>query len=75
MNGPRDYHTKQSKPERQISHDITYIWYLKYDTNEFICETETVLQVQRTDLRLPRGRGIREGWLGSLGSADADHYI
>ena len=31
MNGPGDYHTKLSKSdgERQISYDITYMWYLK----------------------------------------------
>ena len=37
------YHTKQSKSERerQILHDITYMWNLKYDTNEHIYKTET----------------------------------
>ena len=31
MDGPRDYHTKWSKPdrERQILYDITYMWTLK----------------------------------------------
>ena len=31
MDGPRDYHTKLSKPdrERQILYDITYMWTLK----------------------------------------------
>ena len=24
-----------------MSYDITYMWILKYDTNELICETET----------------------------------
>ena len=37
MDGPRDYHTKWSKPdrERQISYDFTYTWnlFLKKDTN------------------------------------------
>ena len=43
MDGPRDYHTKRSKSERerQIPYDITYMWNLKYDTNELIYETET----------------------------------
>ena len=43
MDGPRDYHTKWSKSERErkIPYDITYMWNLKYDTNELICETET----------------------------------
>ena len=41
MNGPRDYHTKQSKSERgrQIPY-IAYMWNLKYDTNELIYQTE-----------------------------------
>ena len=43
MDGPRNYYTKRSKSERerQISYDITYMWNLKYDTNEHIYETET----------------------------------
>ena len=34
MDGPRYYHTKRSKSERerQIPYDITYTWHLKYDT-------------------------------------------
>ena len=38
--GLRDYHTKWSKSERerQIAHDIYYMWILKYDTNEHIYE-------------------------------------
>ena len=42
--GPRDYHTKWNKSdrERQIPYDITYMWNLKKnDTNEFIYKTET----------------------------------
>ena len=43
VDGPRDYHTKQRKSEReiQIPYDITYMWNLKYDTNELIQEIET----------------------------------
>ena len=43
MDGLRDYHIKWSKTERerQIPYDITYMWNLKYDTNEPIYETET----------------------------------
>ena len=38
MDGPGDYHTKWSKSERerQTSYDFTYMWNLKYDTNELI---------------------------------------
>ena len=43
MDGPRDYYTKwiKSEIERQIPYDITYMWNLKYVTNELIYETET----------------------------------
>ena len=42
MDATRDYHTKKSKSEigRQIPYDLTYMWNLKYDTNELIYETE-----------------------------------
>ena len=36
-------------------------------------ETETDSQIQRTDLWFPRE--VREGWIGSLGLADANYYI
>ena len=47
MDVPRDYHTKWSKSERkrQIPYDITYMWNIKYNTNELICEIETDSQV------------------------------
>ena len=63
MHGLRNYHTKQSKSEieRQISHDIIYIWNLKYNTNEHIYKTETDAQIQTTDLWLPTGRGSGGG--------------
>ena len=44
MDGPSDYHTKWSKPERerQISYDIAYMWNpeKKNDKNELIYKTE-----------------------------------
>ena len=59
MDGPTDYHTKQSKSERerQIPYDITYTWNLKHDTNELIYETEIQLQMWKINLRLSRGSG------------------
>ena len=42
MDATRDYHIKwnKSERERQIPHDITYVWNLKYGTNEPIYRTE-----------------------------------
>ena len=46
MDGPKDCHTEWSKSEREreISYDmayITFVWNLKYDTNELIYKRET----------------------------------
>ena len=49
------------------------MWNLKYDTNELIYETGS--QTQKTDSSLPRQRRTGEGWIGSLGLADANYYI
>ena len=75
MDGPRDYHTKPSKSERerQIPYDISYTWNLKYDANEHFYETE--MDSQSTDLWLPRERTLGEGRMGSSGLADANYYI
>ena len=70
MDGPRDIILSEIR-KRQIPSGITYMWNLKYDTNE----TETDSQTLRTDSWLPRGRGVEEGRIGSLGLADANHYI
>ena len=46
MERPIDYNTKQNKSERerQIPYYITYMWNLKYDTNEHIYKTESDLK-------------------------------
>ena len=31
-----------SQKEKETSHDITYMWNLKYDTNELLYEKDTV---------------------------------
>ena len=41
MAGSGDNYTTQSKSEREILCDITYMWNLKYHINEHIYETET----------------------------------
>ena len=50
MNEPRDYHPKWRKSGRrkQIPYDTTYMWNLKYDTNEIIYKTETNTDIENT---------------------------
>ena len=73
MDATRDSHT-QSEREGQIPYGITYMWNLKYDTNEPIDRTETDSRAYRTDLWLTRGRGRERDGLG-LGLVDANCSI
>ena len=43
--------------KKQIPYDITYMWNLKFDTDELICETEIDSQTQKTDM-------VAKGWQG-----------
>ena len=52
----------KSERERQIPHAITYMWDLKYSTNDPIYKMESDSQIKRIDLWLPRERG--RGWNG-----------
>ena len=48
MDGPRDYHTKwnKSERERQIPYDVTYMWNLKYDTNELLWNRNRLTDIE-----------------------------
>ena len=63
MDATRDYHTNwsQADRERQIPYDITYMWNLKYGTNEPIYETEIDSQ---TEIRLVVAKGVGREWDG-----------
>ena len=71
MDGPRDF-TKKSKSERerQIPYDITYIWNLKYNTNEHIYKTNKL-----TDIKNRLAVANKEARTGSLGLADVNNYV
>ena len=47
MDGPREYHTIWSKSDRdkQILHDITFMWNLKNNINEPIYKTEILYDI------------------------------
>ena len=52
---------------RQITYDITYMWNLKYGTNEHIYNTETDSQTQRTDCGCQGGEGKEWDGQGAWG--------
>ena len=60
----------KKEKEGQIPYDITYMWNLKFGTNEPMYRTETDSQTWRTDLWLPRGQGV--GRMGSLRLVDTN---
>ena len=52
----RDSLTKSDR-KRQKVHYVTFMWNLKYDTNEVIYKVETSSQMQKTNLWFPKGKG------------------
>ena len=63
MNGPRDCHTEWSKSdrERQISYDITYMWYLKKLVQMNLFTKQKQSHRERMYLWLPGGKSGGEG--------------
>ena len=62
MDGPRNYHTKWSKSDRErpILYDITYMWNLKNNTNGSIYKTETDSQTENK-LMITKGKRDKLG--------------
>ena len=68
MDGPRDYHTKQSKSERERQRPYDYHLYAESKIRyKLISETES--QTRRTDLWLPRERDGMGGLDWELGTS------
>ena len=74
MGGPRDYHTKRNKSERErhIPCDISYMWNLKYTTNEHIYKTEMDIENRLVVAGEVAEKGRK---IGRLGLAGANYYI
>ena len=63
MGGSRNYHTKwrKSDRERKTPHDITYIWGLKYDTNELILNQKQTHRHSKQTYGYQNRKGLGEG--------------
>ena len=55
-----------SEREKQIPCDTTYMWNLKYDTDELVYKTDTE-SGHRDRLVVSEGEGFRGGWGGVWG--------
>ena len=78
LDGLWDYHIKwrKSESERQILYDTIYMWNLKYDTSEFIYETNRLTDLEnRLVVSKVVGQEVGEGWIGSLELGQANYYI
>ena len=76
LDGPKDYHTKWNKKEKDRYHMISLICRIqKNDTNELIYKTKTDSQTLKTNLWLPKGKGREEGRVRSLELTHVHYYI
>ena len=66
MDGPRDYHTEWSKPdrERQISYDITYMWNLKKNLQTNLFTKQRLTHDIENKLTVTKGKKWRRDKLG-----------
>ena len=64
MNESKDYHTKWSKSEKNKYNDITYLWNLKYDTNELIYKIERLTEIGNKLNSYQRRKGWGKDKLG-----------
>ena len=74
MDATRDSHTK-SERERQIPHDVTYMWNLKYGTDEPIYKSRNRLTDMENRLVVSKEEGERSGMDREFGLVDANYYI
>ena len=76
MDGPKDYHSKWSKSERQMTYDITYICNLiKMIQRNLFTKQKWVHRFQKTNLWLPKGKHGGVGQIRSLGLIYTHYYI
>ena len=61
--------------ERQTLYDITYMWHLKNNTNEYINKTKTHLKIYKTNEWWPNGRRQKEGQMRGMGLRDTNYYV
>ena len=64
MDGPRDYHTRWSKSNKEMLYDIIYMWNLKKIICELIYKIEKDHR-HRKNLSLLKGKGKGRDKLGS----------
>ena len=79
MDGTRESYTKCSRPERnrKIPSSITYLWNLKYGTDDPTYKTAIDHSQGEQTAGSQRGGGTGEGeaWMGSSEFSDANCYV
>ena len=61
MDGPRNYHTKWSKSDRERQILWYHMWNLKNDTSELISKQKQTHRTLKQTYVYQRGQGGREG--------------
>ena len=75
--GPRESYARWNKLHkgRRILYNITYMWKLKDNTNEWLCKTETDSHVEKTNWCHPKGEEGEQGQIRGMQWRDADRYM
>ena len=75
--GPKDYHTKQSKPERerQIPYDITYMWEQNMTQMNLCMKQKETHRHREHSCGCQGGGGVGGWWTESIGLVNANYYI
>ena len=63
-----------SEVSQKDKYCITYMQNLKHDTNELICETNRLPDIENRFV-VAKEEGVGKGWMGSLGLANANCYM
>ena len=63
----------KSERGKQIAHDITYMWNLKYDRNDLSMKYKQTHRHRKQICGCQGGKDLEEGWNGRFGLADVSY--
>ena len=76
MDATRDYHTKQKVSQKEKDkYDITYMWNLKYDTDELMYKQKHTQRHGEQTCGYQGGEGVGEGWTENFRLVNANYCI
>ena len=75
MAGPKIIILSEVNQDDKEKYHITYMWNLKYDTNELICKTERLTDIENKLLVTKGERERGRDKIRSVRLRDTDYYV